>query len=263
MGIISYLSELISYNAVVSIILASIVLLVFMLSDYYYYNESEHDKELFKQPPVEDCPICFLRIPILRTGNKYMTCCGKRVCSGCTYAVEETRNTSIPLCPFCRTPAPTSEEEANERMDKRVDADDAIAAHLLGFDYTNGTGGYPQDYTKALEMWHRAVELGYYQAYGCIGSAYSNGHGVEVDKKKTKHYLELAAIAGCVQSRFNLGIAERNRGNFDRALKHYIIAARGGDADTLKNIQEMYSTKWTCNKRRLQKSFTIISNILR
>lgn len=46
-----------------------------------------HDKELFKQPPPdEDCPICFLRMPILYTGWTYKSCCGKRICSGCCYA---------------------------------------------------------------------------------------------------------------------------------------------------------------------------------
>ena len=34
------------------------------------------DEELFKQPPPkEDCPICFLSVPNLATGQKYMACC--------------------------------------------------------------------------------------------------------------------------------------------------------------------------------------------
>src|SRR6056300_1276851 len=47
-----------------------------------------HDEELFKQPPpLEDCPICFERMPTLRpTGSKYQTCCGKVICSGCMHA---------------------------------------------------------------------------------------------------------------------------------------------------------------------------------
>ena len=43
------------------------------------------DEELFKQPPAEDCPICFLCLPSLGSGSKYMTCCGKQICSGCIY----------------------------------------------------------------------------------------------------------------------------------------------------------------------------------
>ena len=46
-----------------------------------------HDEKLFKQPPPkEDCPICFIRLPMLKTGCRYMTCCGKDICSGCAHA---------------------------------------------------------------------------------------------------------------------------------------------------------------------------------
>ena len=52
-------------------------------------NEAKlHDEKLFKPPlPAEDCPICFLRMPILNpTGKKYYACCGKMICSGCVFA---------------------------------------------------------------------------------------------------------------------------------------------------------------------------------
>ena len=69
-----------------------------------------HDEKLFKQPPPkEDCPICMLPIPTLSKGSKYKICCGKRICSGCIYAVA-LRDGGIGICPFCRTPTPTSEE---------------------------------------------------------------------------------------------------------------------------------------------------------
>ena len=46
-----------------------------------------HKEALFKQPPInEDCPICFLRLPSMDTGWKYMSCCGKIICSGCIHA---------------------------------------------------------------------------------------------------------------------------------------------------------------------------------
>ena len=45
------------------------------------------DEELFKQPSQkEDCPICFLLLPTLRTGWRYYSCCGKVICSGCAHA---------------------------------------------------------------------------------------------------------------------------------------------------------------------------------
>jgi len=47
-----------------------------------------HDEKLFKSPPPEhgDCPICLLRMPLLDTGRRYMSCCGKEICCGCIHA---------------------------------------------------------------------------------------------------------------------------------------------------------------------------------
>ena len=78
-------------------------------------------------------------------------------------------------------------------------------------------------------------------AYCNIGYAYNKGEGVEVDEKKATHYYELAAIGGNVQARHNLGIDEEDAGNFDRAIKHYIIAAGGGHNKSLNIIKELYS----------------------
>jgi len=70
------------------------------------YVAELHDKELFKQPPpLEDCPICFLRLPTLGTGSKYQSCCGKLICSGCYYAPlydDQGNIVAGKKCPFCR-----------------------------------------------------------------------------------------------------------------------------------------------------------------
>ena len=200
------------------------------------------DYELFKQPPPEeDCPICLLRLPLLPSGSVYMACCGKVICRGCEYApvYDHLGNKIIEeKCPFCRTPAPYSDEEYKERIQKRVQLDDAEAMFTLGNYYRNGEFGVPQDYAKAFELFVRAGDLGYAEAYNDVGLAYENGHGVEIDKKKANHYYELAAMGGDVYARFNLGCAETRA---DRALKHYTIAAEGGDDDSLKKIQELYT----------------------
>jgi len=204
----------------------------------------KHDIELFKETPSQygDCPICFERLPILETG-RYKTCCGKTICSGCVYApVYDNQGNVVAekTCAFCRTPTPTHEEML-EREKKRVELDDPIAKYNLGIDYRDGTCGYPKDYKKALELWHRAGELGYAKAYNNIGSAYDNGQGVERDKKNAVHYYELAAMGGDVSARYNLGFYEICASNKERALKHFMIATRGGDADSLNAVQKMYS----------------------
>ena len=101
--------------------------------------------------------------------------------------------------------------------------------------------GFPRDYTKALELWHRAAELGNAEAYSSIGSAYQRGRGVEVDENKVRHYWELAAMGGDVRARHNLGTMEIEAGNMDRALKHWMIAVRDGYNESLEKIKLWYA----------------------
>jgi len=230
-----------------------------------------HDIELFKQPPEtkEDCPICFLCMPYLHTGRRYQACCGKVICSGCVYAPlydDQGNEVDNEKCAFCRTPWPESdEEEIVKRYKKRVDLDDPIAINNLGCNYRDGKGngryGYTQNYTKALELFHRAAELGYTEAYLNIGCAYKYGEGIEVDMEKANYYYELAAMRGNVIARHNLGSMEVRSGNKCRALRHYMISARDGYADSLKMIQKMYLTVDKQQKPITQKHYNYIKHI--
>ena len=124
-------------------------------------------------------------------------------------------------------------------MKKRTEIGDAEAIHNLGCCYSEGSHGLHQDSVKALELWHQAAKLGYATSYFNIGNSYYNGNGVERDEGKSVHYTELAAIRGHTQARHNLGYDEGNAGNWDRALKHFMISA-GEDKESLCAIQEMF-----------------------
>ena len=206
-----------------------------------------HDEKLFKQPPPLDCPICFLRLPSpsLGMGYVYQTCCGKLICCGCIHApVYDHLGNKVDnkKCPFCRTPTPTSEVQMNEIEQKRAEAGDAQAIFSLGCYYRDGISGYPQDNKKALELYLRAGELGHAKAYCNIGGAYFYGNGVEIDKKKAMHYFELAAMGGDSSARYNLGYNEACAGNVDRALRHHMIAVRGGYKPSLEMIKGLYTS---------------------
>ena len=202
------------------------------------------DDELFKQPPNKDCPICNLLLPAVGSGSVYMACCGKMICSGCGFApVYDNLGNEIieEKCPFCRTTAPYSDEEYNERLPKRVELGDSQAIFTLGCYYREGDDGFPQDYDKAFELFVRAGDLGHATAYCDVGSAYENGNGVEIDEKKATYYYKLAAIRGDVNARCNLGTMEVRAGNMNRALKHHMIAAGCGYNNSLTLIQKLYS----------------------
>ena len=200
-----------------------------------------HDELLFKEPPNEhgDCPICFLRLPTLGSGQSYMECCGKVVCSGCCHADVYDNHGKIiadQKCPFCRTPPPASDKEVIKRLEKRMEVGDDYAFFSMGNYYYAGECGLPQDSAKAIEFWRKAGKFG----HNNIGLAYYSGEGVERDAKMATHYHELAAMEGNVTARHNLGVDEYIAGNYDRALKHLLIAVRGGFTLSVKNIQRMY-----------------------
>ena len=201
-----------------------------------------HDIEIFKQPPPkDDCAICFLLLPTNETGRRYKSCCGKIICCGCVFAQLIRDRKTVPLCPFCRNPTPSTGQEFIIRMQKRADVGDVEAFFNLGCYYTNGMYGLPQDYPKALELLHQAAELGHVEAYYNIGCAYRSGHGVGRDMKKAKHYWELAAMRGDSAAKLVLGKVEQSVGNIERAIGHYMIAVGSGCKDSLTNIQRLYS----------------------
>ena len=207
-------------------------------------NENEmipaSDEDLFKQPPPEeDCPICFLRMPSLDSGHRYYTCCGKVICGGCVYA-NRLIDLNKQLCPFCRSLAPSSDEEIVGRMKKRIKAEDALAVYGLGCLYSDGLYGLPQNRTKAIEIWHRAGQMGYTDSYHNIGNAYLHGNGVQEDMKKANRYWELAAMGGDASARYKLGDYEEKVGNLDRALKHFMVAVEGGEKVAIEEIRKLF-----------------------
>ena len=113
----------------------------------------------------------------------------------------------------------------------------AEAFNNLAGDYTQGILGLPRDRAKANELYLKAGELGCATGYYNLGNSYYAGRGVEVDKKKAMHYYELSSMKGNVKAMYNLGCSEIQAGNYQRAFKHLIIAARAGHATALENVK--------------------------
>ena len=70
----------------------------------------------------------------------------------------------------------------------------------------------------------------------------SEGEGevVERDEKKGLYYLEEAAIAGHPSARYNLAGYEWDNERYDRAVKHFIIAANLGHDGSIQMLKECY-----------------------
>ena len=148
------------------------------------------------------------------------------------------KSDELGMCAFCREMPASSDEAIIERYKKLMEKGNADAYHQLGGYYGAGTMGFPQDWTKAMELWRKAGELGCAGGNSHLGELYDKGMGVVVDKKKANHYYELAAMGGDVCARHNLGCKEYNAGNYQRAYKHYMIAAQSGYNVSLDEVKE-------------------------
>ena len=198
------------------------------------------DKLLFKQPENNnrgDCPICCLPLPLDHQKSSMYSCCSKVICVGCDYAneIREMEMELAPSCPFCRAPLPKTKEEYDKQNMKRVEMNDPVALCHEGFDQSeNG------DYRNAFEYWTKAAELGDAEAHYNLAVLYHNRKGVENDEGKYVHHLEEAAIGGHPSARYVLGCHEYRLDNFERAVKHYIIAANQGQDGSIKALMKLY-----------------------
>ena len=193
------------------------------------------DEQLFKDVEPEECPICMLPLPLESYTAIFHSCCGKRICNGCVYAMKMSEGKD--LCAFCRTPPETSDEEQIKRLKKLMAKGNGDAFAMFAGYYVNGSRGLPQDRQKAKELLLKAGELGCASGYYNLGVAYDEGRGVEVNMKKAKYYWELAAMNGSVNARHNLGSVEGESGNYQRALKHMMISATAGHEGSLGAVK--------------------------
>ena len=223
------------------------------------------DEALFKDPPPkEDCPICFLPMPVkliccvslppatissvpindYAEANEdlagedmelYYSCCGKSICQGCLYSHHVSGDNN--KCPFCNSNAAKTEEELVAEMMKRVAANDAASINLLAHHYHRGQLGVQQDHAKAMELYTRAADLGCSKAHQHMADSYHEGGAHNElgniyyeggDMKKAKFHFKAAAMAGNEVARYNLGCLEAESGNIERAIKHWAIAASAG-----------------------------------
>ena len=196
-----------------------------------------HEEALFKQPPPpDDCPICMLPLPFDTTQLSFESCCGVAICNACMYSMAI--DTPVDLCAFCREPVAITDEEDKIRIQKLIDKGNAFAISNVGSYYFHGQFGYPIDYEKAVELFRKAAELGYAEGYYNLAVCYDKGRAVAKNKKTARHYYELAAMNGHVQSRHNLGILEGRAGNVHQAYRHFLIAAKAGSKISLDAVRQ-------------------------
>ena len=200
------------------------------------------DEQLYSQgherPEGGFCPICTLPIPLpINEHSFFKACCMKRICDGCSVA---TRKRGMTDCAFCRTPLPDNNADRLAMFLARVKKKDPEAINQLGIKYFFGKLGLQEDMRKAAELFTAAAELGSVDALYRLGVSYQRGDGVEQDKEKAAEFYKKAAMQGYADSRHNLGNHEGRKGNYDRAVRHFLISAKMGYKKSVQNIKEMF-----------------------
>ena len=196
------------------------------------------DDLLFTQPDSNDCPICFLPLPIDKMKRRLMSCCSKVICDGCIHAgiTRLIVNGSLQgLCPFCRHAPPATKEEAHANVMRRADSNDPAALFQVGSIHYRKA-----EYNEAFRYWSEAANLGDAVAHQNLSVLYREGKHVEMNEKRATYHLEEAAIAGQPDARFNLTLLEWYEGSKERAMKHFIIAAILGEGDSVKKLMHGY-----------------------
>jgi len=200
-----------------------------------------HDEILLKQPEsshLGDCPICCIPLPLDLKESSMKGCCSKVICNGCNYAnqVREVEGRLKHSCPFCRQLAPNSQIESDTlELADRVKVNDPVALRQVG-----SRCHMKGDYNGAFEYTSKAVEFGDVAAHYYLSIMYGDGQGVKKDEKKEIYHLEQAAIGGHTNARNGLGCVEGYRGQHDRAIKHFTIAAKQGHDESVGNLKKLY-----------------------
>ena len=114
--------------------------------------------------------------------------------------------------------------------------EEGIAISDMGTQIINDEG----DYKVAIEYFTRAAALGVSGAHYRLSCLYHRGEGIEKDMKRLLYHAEEAAIGGHPLARHNLGCVERRNGKMDRAVKHFIIAAKLGFDVSLECLKTLY-----------------------
>lgn len=202
-------------------------------------SDNDNDELFNDPPPKEDCPICMLPLPytsgMCGVNITYQPCCGKAICSGC---IDEMLDGNMrKLCPFCREPHHKSNKELLKRYKKRMKLNCPEAFFSMGSGYRFGLYGLPKNFSKGLDLYIQCAKLGSPSAQCAIGNIYMLGvDSVAKDTKKAIHYFKLAAKQGDLWARNRLGIIEKEMGNIDIAMKHFIMAARTGCDHSLTEV---------------------------
>lgn len=205
------------------------------------------------RPDREECPICFLPLPLNDMQQSFFSCCGRYICGGCNFTQLEaggeydnsrTRAPKVVSCAFCREPVKgdRTAEYYVAKETKYANAGRADAMCQIGSYYKDGLMGMQKDASKAVIWFRRAAEANNAKGAAMLAQCFLFGHGVEKDDEQALEYFEKAAHLGEYRAFVNIGVIHWGRGDVEEAMLSYRKAAMCGvvNESLFRNLREGY-----------------------
>ena len=222
-----------------------------------------------------ECPICFHVLPLQRSESVYHSCCGQVICHGCVVGTQRTQlkepqpqfkelgriiegttpeeeqfwrikkyGRHIYVCPYCRAPFPKDGEEALQRLYARIEIrnhDYTEAVNILGRCYMEGKYGLPQNFTKAEELFKKALDLDDPQAASNLYHLYHQHYPDQ--KEKAMEYLVRGEQFGHLQCMKILALEALRSDNVEEATRLSVKLARLGEWEDTRDLLMFYQHK--------------------
>eukprot|EP00571_Detonula_confervacea_P005228 CAMPEP_0172330380 /NCGR_PEP_ID=MMETSP1058-20130122/61370_1 /TAXON_ID=83371 /ORGANISM="Detonula confervacea, Strain CCMP 353" /LENGTH=343 /DNA_ID=CAMNT_0013047591 /DNA_START=180 /DNA_END=1211 /DNA_ORIENTATION=+ len=209
-------------------------------------------------PQREECPICFLPLPLDGAEISNRICCGKRICNGCTWgSLKANHNglgwrklshqelakieTILSTCPFCRTlDNSLTDSDGVSRVKKRAESGIAEDIFRVSSWYNYGEEGFKQDTAEALIWCRRAADAGSSQAMGSLGISYLEGDGLGKDIAQGMQYLQKSAEHGQVLTFWLIAYKNWKRGEIEDAILNFRKGAVCGSDKCLEQMLPLF-----------------------
>ena len=206
-------------------------------------EEELRDVELFGPlEEREECPICFVPMPLETSEWSHAPCCGKTLCCACAITSGAKGHNN---CEFCRAPilrVGIDDEALCQQLRNRVESGDAMAMFELATCYEKGIHGVQKDDIAAIKLLIQAAELGNIEALCDLADKHlldkelevrtTKEQALKLTKEQALKLAKAAAKKGSVRGHEILGGLEFEKDNFGtlaQALRHFIHAAIGGN----------------------------------
>ena len=203
----------------------------------------------------EDCPVCFVTLPLASDDLEFNACCGQVVCKACSFlqSVHELKNMATiddhsmkilenSPCAFCRS---DRWQNFSDKCERLADKGNAEAMVALAHEYLSGHH-VTKDELSALGWCVRAAEAGDPTALVDVANVYCQSNIVERNKDRAKHLAVAAAKKGCSKAHVLLAAIYfadfevdlyGGGGTQTKFLDHWKFAAAGGCRKSMENIE--------------------------